>query len=139
MELVYKDYIIGGGAGIEFPSIMAGIEAVYLSNSLEERVIGDTLESTSLNFKVGTEFGLLNNLMGRAGYGYNEVDLSYVDSVYTLTTNTITGGLGIDLPPRARIDLAYNYKWTTIDILPDEKITDHIVSLYFKYVIDSDR
>jgi hypothetical protein len=139
VELVYRDYIIGGGAGIEFPSIMAGIEAVYLSNSLEERVIGDTLESTSLNFKVGTEFGLLSNLMGRAGYGYNVLDLSYVDSVYTLTTNTITGGLGIDLPPRARIDLAYNYKWTTIDILPDEKITDHIVSLYFKYVIDSDR
>lgn len=137
VELLYKDYIVGAGAGIEFPNILAGIEAVYLSNRLEERVIEDTLESTSLNFKIGTEFGLIGNLMGRAGYGYNQVDVSYEDSVYALTTNTITGGLGIDFPPRARIDLAYNYKWTTVDIIPDEKITDHIVSLYFKYVIDT--
>ncbi len=136
VDLAYRDYIIGGGAGIEFPNILAGIEAIYLSNRLEERVIEDTIESTSLNFKVGTEFGLISNLMGRAGYGYNEVDLSYEDSVYTLTTNTITGGLGIYLSPRTRIDLAYNYKWTTVDLLPDEKITDHIVSLYFKYLMD---
>jgi opacity protein-like surface antigen len=126
---------VGGGAGVEFPNILAGIEAVYLSNRLEEQVLEDTVESTSLNFKVGTEFGLISNLMGRAGYSYNEVDLSYEDSVYTLTTNTVTGGLGIDLPPRASIDISYNYKWTTVDLLPEEKITDHIVSLCFKYLM----
>lgn len=138
-ELLYRDYIFGGGAGIELANVLVGIEGVYLSNRLEDRVAEDTLESTSLNFRVGAEFGIIINLCGRIGYGYNQVDLDYQDSIYTLNTNVVTGGLGIDLLPRTRIDLAYNYKWTTSEVDPDEKVTDHIVFLYLKHTIVADR
>ena len=138
-ELTYRDYIFGGGAGIEHANALIGIEGVYLSNRLEDRIAEDTLESNSLNLKVGAEFGIIMNLCGRIGYCYNQVDLDYQDSTYTLNTNMITGGLGIDLLSRTRIDLAYNYKWTTSEVVPDEEVTDHIVFLYLKHTIVAER
>ena len=140
-ETAYKNYTFGGGAGMVLDIAKVGIEGLYKSIRAEDKLSEETLRSSDMSIKLGAELGLIKNFFIRAGYNYGQFDPDLddiIDADDCIITNTLTSGLGINFLRNTRIDLAYNYKWAKTDLDPEEKITDHIISLYLKYALISE-
>ncbi len=135
-ETAYTNMVLGGGAGVTLRQIEAGIEGLYNYFRADDEIIEEAFRSSSILIKCGAELHLIENFFIRGGYNYSQIDPDLDDIIDTgdrTTVNTITGGLGINFLRNTRIDIAYNYKWATTDLDPDERITDHIIFLYLKY------
>lgn len=93
-------------------------------------------------YEVIPQFNLVPcELIYVSSYNYGQFDSDLddiIDADDCIITNTLTSGLGINFLKNTRIDLAYNYKWAKTDLDPEEKITDHIISLYLKYALISE-
>lgn len=136
-ETSYKNYTLGGGTGLALTQVKAGFEGLYAMFAADDEMSNSTVEASALILKCGAELGLVKGFFIRGGYNYNQFDPDQDESNDQSTINTITGGLGLNFWENARVDIAYNYKWTKMDEFPDEQITDHIVFLYLKSTLIS--
>ncbi|MEO0129954.1 MAG: hypothetical protein ABIL02_06925 [candidate division WOR-3 bacterium] len=132
-DMGYRNYIIGVGAGKEIKNFTIGLEGVYRYNFLNDRLQDSSIAGNDYVIKLGLEFGLIKDFFIRGGYNYNQIDPNLDQTEDGMTFNTITGGLGLKFIKNIRIDLAYNYKFGKLKSDPEERITDHIGYLYFRY------
>ncbi len=137
-ETAFKDYTFGGGIGVVLREAKIGIEGLYKNLAVDDKLYEETITSNELSIKCGAELGLaIENCYLRGGYNYSRFDPDAEDTLDAddcSIINTVTTGLGINVFKNTRIDIAYNYKWTRNNLLPDERVTDHIVFLYFKHI-----
>lgn len=138
-EVAFKDYMFGGGIGVALKETNIGIEGFYKNFSIDNKINEERTASNELTIKCGAELGLaVENCYLRGGYNYSRLDPDTEDTLNAddrSFVNTVTAGLSINVFKDTRIDIAYNYKWTRDNLLPDERVTDHIVFLYFKYIL----
>lgn len=141
-ETAYKGLKVGAGAGASGERLRFGLEGDYYYTRSDNRVWNSVQRSEKLTGKCGAEFAIAPEFLLRLGYNHTEYDSIVGEFPYVtanLITNVITGGLGINVLPRTRIDIAYGYQWTTTEALPDETITDHVLTLYVKRTWSRDR
>lgn len=135
-ETTYKGLKVGAGAGVSGKKLRFGLEGDYYYERSDDFLWHSVLRSMKLAGKCGVEIVIAPEFLLRLGYNYAERD-SVLDESYNTAdnpvTNVITGGIGINAFARTRIDIAYGYKWTTIEALPDERITDHVLTLFMKH------
>jgi hypothetical protein len=135
-ETTYKSFDLGGGCGIAMARLNTGIEALYEYMTTEDLlVLGVPLNSNAVILKAGAEFSFVKNICLRGGYIYDTHDPNLDVSSDKSMSNTVTAGLGLKISGRTRIDIAYNYKWMNTDPVPDERVTDHIVFLFFNQTL----
>ncbi len=141
-ETAYTDITAGAGLGVVLNRILVGIEGVYCYDRTENRELEETLRADCIAAKCGAEFVPVTGLSMRAGYNYMQSDPDLddlLDSSDKVITNAVTVGLGVTAMVQTRIDIAYSYQWSTTDVLPDERITDHVVTFYFKYGVTTSK
>lgn len=134
-ESAYRNYLIGIGTGTTVKNLTVGIEGLYKYNFMNDKLEDTSVTGNDYVIKLGAEFTFIKNLFIRGGYNYNQIDPNLDEADDNTIFNVITGGLGINLIENTRIDIGYNYKWGKAGLDPEEKITDHIVFLYFRYII----
>ncbi len=134
-ETAYDSYDFGGGCGIAIARINAGFEGLYRYLLTDDLVSEQIIKSNSVILRCGAELSFIEKFFARGGYIYNTFDPDLdLDSDKTMT-NTVTAGFGLDFFENTRIDIAYNYKWMKTDLYPDERVTDHVVFMYFKHTM----
>jgi hypothetical protein len=141
-ETAYTDVTGGAGLSVKFNQIMVGIEGTYCYHRTDDRQLEETLRSDCMAAKCGVELAPVTGFAVRAGYNYVQSDPDLDDILDVsdkLITNAITAGLGVTAMAPARIDIAYSYQWSATDVLPDERITDHVVTFYFQYGLTTSR
>lgn len=141
-ETSYTDVRSGAGIGVELDQIAVGIEGTYCYDRTEDRELEETLRANCFTAKCGAEFVPVPGFSVRAGYNYvrSDPDLDDIlDISDKVITNAVTTGLGVTAMAQTRIDIAYSYQWSTTDVLPDERITDHVVTFYFRYGLTTSR
>lgn len=131
-ETAYDSYDFGGGCGIVISQINAGFEGLYRYRLADDLNSEQIVKSNSVILRCGAEFSFVENLFVRGGYIFDAFDPDLdLDSDKTMT-NTVTAGFGLNFFENTRIDIAYNYKWMKTDLDPDERVTDHVVFVYFE-------
>lgn len=141
-ETAYKGLTVGAGAGVSGERLHFGLEGEYYYARSDDLLWNSVLRSMKLAGKCGAEFVIVPEFLLRLGYNYAERDSAlgeFPNITDNLITNVITGGVGINALARTRIDIAYGYQWTTTEALPDERITDHVLTLYMKHTWSRDR
>jgi opacity protein-like surface antigen len=134
-DAVYQTYAFGAGTGWGTKKLTVGLEGGLQINTINNRL--DTLSSTSqaLFGKAGLEYAVMKDLYLRGGYNFDQVDPDLEGSSDRTKTHTVTGGVGLNIISGMRLDIAYNYRMGKTQLLPDENITDHILLVYFRYIL----
>jgi len=134
-KMTYTDLNGGAGVGMSQGKISAGFEGIVLQGQINDNLDNTSFKNRDLTGKAGVEYSIIKGLCARAGFNYGIYDPDLDGSGDKITSQSITGGFGVIALPGMRLDIAYNYRTATTETDPDEKITDHIVLLYFKYLI----
>lgn len=134
-KITYTDLNGGAGIGVCRGKITVGFEGVVLQGQINDEIYDISMKGRDMTGKAGAEYEILNGFCVRAGFNYGIYDPDLDGTGDKVTSQRITGGFGVTARPDMRLDIAYNYRTATTETDPDEKITDHIVLLYFKYLI----
>ncbi|MGB7055927.1 MAG: hypothetical protein WBE28_11465, partial [bacterium] len=134
-ETVYQNYLLGGGLGLVHGPAMVGVEGVYKSMSTEDLVVEEMIKGSEQGVKIGFEISPIKQLFLRGGFNYILIDPDLDVEDDRAKTNTVAAGFGFNVVGKTRLEIGYNYKQTETDLVPDERITDHIVFVYLKQTI----
>lgn len=132
-ETKYSSLDFGGGCGIAMVRLNAGIEVLYRHLKTEDYLVWErAVSSNDIVLRGGIEFSFVDGLYIRGGYIYDTYDPDLdAPSSYKIKANTITVGCGLNFLTKTRIDIAYNYKRMKSDLMTGERVTDHIIYLFF--------
>ncbi len=132
-DTVWKDYIVGLGAGAFIKKLTIALEGRYKYNLLNDRLADNVNTASDYIIKFGAELGVIKNLFLRGGYNYNQIDPDLNQPDDNTKIQTITAGLGINIIQNTRLDIAYNYKSGKLEQDPEERIADHYIYLYLRH------